>query len=182
MAENFSFNLYSRCSSTIDPGWGGSDLPQWHRASPGAKLPPRVSSGHTTSNDRLWKRVKASCLQPPKKPSACLRNHQTTHTQQIFCFLLPPKKHTVQRVMGSFMRAHLPLWKALTYFLKKWNKISGQKVTLAHLFWIKIVLVNQILSIFNGAIGSLKLLFTKHKCFSLQSTAKAEWASFLIHT
>lgn len=65
-----------------------------------------------------------------------------------------------------------------TCFLKERRKISGQQVTLAHVFWIKIVLLNQILFIFKGAIGSLKLLLTKHKCFSLKSTAKAEWTSF----
>lgn len=122
MVENFSFNLYSRCSSTIDPRWDASDLPWWHRASPGAKLPPRVSSGHTTSNSRPWKRGKASCLQPPKKLSSCLRNQQTTHTQQIFfCFLFfsPTPKYAVLRVMRSFMRAHLPLWKAAKCFLPK---------------------------------------------------------------
>lgn len=115
------------------------------------------------------------CL--PKKSS----DH--SHPTDFFVSFSPPKNTLFKESWEVLcvLTSHCER-QSRTFFLKKWNKISGQKVTLAHLFWIKIVLVNQILSIFNGAIGSLKLLFTKHKCFSLQSTAKAEWASFLIHT
>lgn len=141
---------------------------------------PECPRGTSHQQHRPWKRVKSSCLHPPKKLTACLRNQQTTHTQQIFFSFFPPPKTCYSKSHRKFYACSPPtvIGRSSAFFLKKRSKISGQKVTLAHLFWIKIVLVNHIIFIFNGAIGSLKVSFTKHKYFSLQSTAKAEWTSF----
>lgn len=136
MVENFSFNLYSRYSSTIDAGWGGSDLPGDTAPAPGQSCHQQCPQG-TAETPR--ERVKASCSQPPEEPTACLRNQQITHTPQMFFFssfffplnMLFYESWAVLCMLTSHCERH---FHSGNFFLKEWSKISGQKVTLAHLF------------------------------------------------
>lgn len=220
MVQNFFFNLYSRYSSTINPGF----QPQWpspaaaqpgvQRAQPALRrskpqleptlraspvVPPEERPvtlsplGHTLrwSSRWLWEaaasrspvlqrsashrgttqrttgwasqRIKAYCLQPPRKLTACLRKQQTTHNPTDSGFF--PQTCSSNRVIGkvSCIVASRCKKQSSTFLPKEWSKITGQKVTSAHLVWTQIVLLNQILFLV-FLIGSLS-----HSSFNVQN-------------
>lgn len=70
----------------------------------------------------------------------------TDHSQFNRFFFFTPKLTVLKESLRSFMHYQVCCKKQpSTLFLKEWSKITGQKVTSAQLFWMKSVLLNQVL-------------------------------------